>query len=65
MRKPTWIVGILLVGLISIPAIPANSLTLAPQVAQDKDSGYDRTFFKHWIDAELFPRVISLKTRLC
>jgi cell division septation protein DedD len=26
------------------------SLSTAPQIAQDKDTGYDRSLFKHWID---------------
>ena len=28
------------------------SVSVAPQVAQDKESGYDRSLFKHWIDAD-------------
>jgi len=31
---------------------PSIALTTAPQIAQDKDSGYDRSFFKHWIDGD-------------
>ena len=52
MKKPVWWLWVLLIGLISLPSIPANSLTLAPQIAEDKDSGYDRSLFKHWIDAD-------------
>ena len=28
------------------------ALSIAPQIAQDKESGYDRALFKHWIDAD-------------
>jgi hypothetical protein len=28
------------------------ALTTAPQIAEDKDSGYNRSLFKHWIDAD-------------
>ena len=28
------------------------SLTTAPQIALDNEAGYDRSFFKHWIDAD-------------
>jgi hypothetical protein len=52
MKKLVWWLWILFIGLISLPAIPAHSLTLAPQIAEDKDSGYDRSLFKHWIDAD-------------
>jgi hypothetical protein len=52
MKKPYWLAGVLLIGLISLPSIPAHSLTLAPQIAPDKESGYDRSLFKHWIDAD-------------
>jgi hypothetical protein len=30
--------------------ISSQALTAAPQIAQDKEAGYDRSFFKHWID---------------
>jgi hypothetical protein len=33
-------------------ATPSQALTTAPQIAQDKESGYDRSFFKHWIDED-------------
>jgi len=52
MKKPHWLAGLLLIALISLPLIPAHSLTLAPQIAEDKDSGYNRSLFKHWIDAD-------------
>jgi hypothetical protein len=28
----------------------SQALSAAPQIAQDKDTGYDRSLFKHWID---------------
>lgn len=31
---------------------PSYSLSTSPQIAQDKESGYDRSLFKHWIDAD-------------
>jgi hypothetical protein len=31
---------------------PVYALTTAPQIAQDKESGYDRALFKHWTDAD-------------
>ena len=52
MKKPVWWLWVLLIGLIYSPSIPAHSLTIAPQIAEDKDSGYDRSLFKHWIDAD-------------
>ena len=52
MKKPYWLAGVLLFTLMSCPSTPAHSLTLAPQIAEDKDSGYDRSLFKHWIDAD-------------
>jgi hypothetical protein len=39
-----------LIFISSIFLVPSQALTNAPQVAQDKESGYDRSFFKHWID---------------
>jgi hypothetical protein len=52
MKKPYWLAGVLFFTLISCLSTPAHSLTLAPQIAEDKDSGYDRSLFKHWIDAD-------------
>jgi hypothetical protein len=37
---------------LSVQGSPANALTTAPQIAQDKESGYDRALFKHWIDVD-------------
>lgn len=52
MRKLKCTVFIMLLTLISGPLNPAYSLSLNPQIAPDRESGYDRTFFKHWIDAD-------------
>jgi len=38
-----------IVGFALLP-VPSQALTTAPQIAPDKESGYDRSFFKHWID---------------
>jgi len=40
------IVALLLTGNLS-----ANAVTASPPIAQDKLDGYDRSLFKHWIDA--------------
>ena len=38
---------------ILVSANPAAlALSLTPQIAEDNDSGYDRSLFKHWIDAD-------------
>lgn len=42
---------LVLIVISSVSLVPSNALTSAPQIAQDKESGYDRSFFKHWIDA--------------
>lgn len=39
-----------IVSVVLISSSPAYTLTTAPQIAQDKEAGYDRSFFKHWID---------------
>jgi hypothetical protein len=45
------IVFVLLTSLLTtVFPNPGFALTSAPQIAQDKESGYDRSFFKHWID---------------
>lgn len=46
--------SLILVVVFLIAPLPSNSfaLTTAPQIAQDKESGYDRSFFKHWIDED-------------
>ena len=42
---------IALIVISSVFLVPSNALTTAPQIAPDKESGYDRSLFKHWIDA--------------
>ncbi len=51
VKKRYALVLILLSTFVFPTSIPAHSLTTAPQIAQDKESGYDRSLFKHWIDA--------------
>lgn len=50
MKKPKVVAAALFISLIALPAIPSQALTTAPQIAQDRESGYERSFFKHWID---------------
>jgi hypothetical protein len=45
MRKS--ILSIFLVLAFLMPSSPLSALTTAPQIAQDKESGYNRSFFKH------------------
>ncbi len=52
MKKFRVVAAAFLVCLVGLPAIPSQALTAAPQIAQDKESGYDRSFFKHWIDED-------------
>lgn len=50
--KRHYALVLILISTFAFPTnIPANALTTAPQVAPDKESGYDRSLFKHWIDA--------------
>lgn len=44
-------VTVLVLIAIVAPASPTYGLS-APQVAEDRDSGYNRNFFKHWVDAD-------------
>jgi len=50
MKKFKVVAAAFLVCLVGLPAIPSQALTAAPQIAQDRESGYDRSLFKHWID---------------
>jgi|688.fasta_scaffold246751_2 hypothetical protein len=50
MKTRSRLVLLLCVALLA-PVNPSYGLT-APQVAEDRDSGYNRGFFKHWIDAD-------------
>ena len=45
----TFLVNILIVGFLSLP-VSASTLELV--VAEDKSTGYNRSLFKHWIDAD-------------
>ncbi len=49
MKKRTSLVLVLILGA-AVLTYPSHALTTTPQIAQDKESGYDRSFFKHWID---------------
>jgi hypothetical protein len=49
MKPRTSVLLVLILGAAAV-TYPSYSLTTAPQIAQDKESGYDRSFFKHWID---------------
>ena len=44
------LLSIFLVFTFLVPSSQLFALTTAPQIAQDKESGYDRSLFKHWID---------------
>jgi len=46
-----FLLNLLVIFALLAQGNPSFALTLQPQIAQDKDSGYDRSFFKHWIDA--------------
>ena len=50
MIKRIVFVSCLLLSTLNTSA--SFALTTEPQIAQDKESGYDRSFFKHWIDAD-------------
>ena len=49
MKRRTSLLLVLILGA-AVLTYPGHALTTAPQIAQDKESGYDRSFFKHWID---------------
>ena len=51
MKKKILLASLLIIS-ISAQVIPIYALATAPQIAQDKESGYDRSLFKHWIDAD-------------
>ena len=48
--KTKWLLFSVALALLLTGNVPANALTTAPQIAQDNESGYDRSLFKHWID---------------
>jgi hypothetical protein len=43
--------SVFLVFAFLAPSSQVSAVTTAPQIAQDKLDGYDRSLFKHWIDA--------------
>jgi len=52
MKKFKVLASIFIVGLVGLPAFPSQALTAALQIAQDREAGYDRSLFKHWIDED-------------
>ena len=48
MKKRTSLVLVLILGA-QVLSYPSHSLTTAPQIAQDKESGYDRSLFQKTI----------------
>jgi hypothetical protein len=47
--KTNWFLFSVTIALLLTGNIPANALTTAPQIAQDKESGYDRSLFQKTI----------------
>lgn len=45
-------IRLVLVILFTLAQVNPSYGLSAPQVAEDRDSGYNRDFFKHWIDAD-------------
>ena len=52
MNNLKTVAAVFLVCLVGLPALPSQALTAAPQIAQDKESAYNRSLFKHWIDED-------------
>ena len=52
MMRIRSVLFLVLTLIFSVVSNPSFSLSTAPQIAQDKDTGYDRSLFKHWIDAD-------------
>lgn len=52
MTRRNRIATICLVGLVAllIQGTPSHAVTTSPYLSEDKDIGYNRSFFKHWID---------------
>jgi hypothetical protein len=52
--KPNWPRGLVFIGVLSLSPIsaPVSANTLQLTVAEDKTTGYKRSAFKHWIDAD-------------
>jgi hypothetical protein len=51
MKRRFSLLLVLILGF-TLQGNSSFSVAVAPQVAQDKESGYDRSLFKHWIDAD-------------
>ena len=49
--KMKWFSYPVIVALLLTGNLSANAVTASPPIAQDKLDGYDRSLFKHWIDA--------------
>jgi hypothetical protein len=54
MRSPLKRTSLLLVFILvfTLQGNLSFSLSIAPEIAQDQETGYDRSLFKHWIDAD-------------
>jgi len=51
MRKRKFFALSLVVGLLLQGNLSAEAVSIGPTIGQDKTDGYDRSLFKHWIDA--------------
>lgn len=51
-RLSIGIAFLLVVGTQGISISPANAAVIVQNIAEDNNSGYDRSMFKHWIDAD-------------
>lgn len=49
--KIKWFSYPVIVALLLTGNLSANAVTASPPIAEDKSDGYDRSLFKHWIDA--------------
>jgi hypothetical protein len=48
MKPRTSVLLVLILGAAAV-TYPSHALTTAPQIAQDKESGYDRSLFQQTI----------------
>jgi hypothetical protein len=51
MKSRFWLILLVIFALLA-QSNPSQALTTAPQIAQDKLDGYNRSLFKHWIDED-------------
>ena len=51
MSKKVHLAILVVVSSFLIPSTSSFAFTPTPHIAEDKNSGYDRSLFKHWIDA--------------